>query len=66
MGKGTMCPFSWVSKTKYEVIPAKSGCLGIGATPEQKIPSDIWEPTDCVGAKCKLWDDARSDCSLAK
>jgi hypothetical protein len=66
MGKGTMCPFSWVFKTKYEIIPEKKGCLGIGGTPEQKIPYEVWEPTDCVREKCKLWDVAKSDCSLAK
>jgi len=52
---GGICPFSWICTTKAP------GCLGglLGAKAQ-----DVWEPQQCMGARCQLWDSRNANCGL--
>ena len=33
----------------------KKGCI---------FTKDVWEPVECLGSRCKLWDASANDCGL--
>lgn len=50
-----LCPFSWIQVTE------KPGCLSALFGGKAQL---VWKPQPCMGAQCKLWDSAKSDCGL--
>lgn len=70
-GQGhNLCPFSWVAQDRVKMVEGKrAGCFGSfldGLNGPPKIPTNIsvWEPTECLGSPCKLWDQKKADCTF--